>query len=145
MGVTFVLTLDGVTIVRTRGMLALQLVSSAAISNGFQGAFGLGVATSAAVTAGIGSLPTPITEEDWDGWYYHSYFSILSGGVIDGSAAGDQDLTNPHMAALRLTVDSKAMRKLRVDETLYAAIEVTEEGTASMSASYNSRSLFKLP
>ena len=114
------------TLVRTRGDLSLFL-SIATDVGGYHGAFGIAVASAPAVVAGILSVPTPITEEDWDGWLYHRYFSCFAGGAIAAATAAQQaDQVNATSAALHFEVDSKAMRKLSVDESVYAAIEVIQ-------------------
>ena len=138
---------DGLTLVRTRGEFTAFLRTSTAAGDGYHGAFGIGVATLAAVTAGVLSVPTPLTEEDWDGWLYHRYFGIFSGGPLATATAAQQtDLVNPMSAAIRLEVDSKAMRKLETEMALFAAIEVVELGAAGiMEFSFNCRMLVKLP
>ena len=145
-GVLFV-SEDGLTLVRTRGEFVAHLQLAAADGDGFHGAFGIAVATSAAVTAGVASVPTPLTEENWDGWLYHRYFGLFSGGPIAAATATQQkEQVNATSAALRFEVDSKAMRKLEVDMAIYAAIEVVELGAASqMRFAFNSRTLIKLP
>ena len=65
---------DGLTVIRIRGELNVYLTSSGALGNGFVGAFGIGKATDAAILSGIASVPTPLTEDSWDGWLYHRYF-----------------------------------------------------------------------
>ena len=137
---------DGLTLARTRGELIVLLGLSDAVGNGFHGAFGIAVATSAAVVAGAASLPSPITEETWDGWLYHRYFGIFSGGAVAVATAAQQtDQVNATCGALRLEVDSKAMRKVDVDQSLYAMIEVIELGNATMEWAFNSRMLIMLP
>ena len=98
----------------------------------------MGVVSAAAFAVGATAVPTPITEEAWDGWFYHRYFSILGSGAIATAPI------NSRSGAVRIEVDSKAMRKLEVDMVLYAALEVTEVGVASMEFSFNSRLLVKL-
>ena len=137
---------DGITLVRTRGDLNLWLSAATAAGDGYSGAFGVAVASSPAVIAGILSVPTPLTEEDWDGWLYHRYFSCFAGGTIAAATAAEQaDQVNASSAALHIEMDSKAMRKLEIDMTLYAIIEVVELGTAVLQWAFNSRMLFKLP
>ena len=137
-------TVDGLTVIRTRGELMLYVETASLQGNGFHGAFGIAKATSAAVLAGAASVPTPITEEAWDGWLYHRYFHIHSAGPIAVATAAQEALqVNNVCAALRIEVDSKAMRKQDIDEAIYAAIEVTEVGTASMRWSFNCRLLVK--
>jgi len=136
--------LDNLTLIRTRGEFVAFLKTSASDANGFHGAFGIAKATSAAILAGVASVPTPITEQDWEGWLYHRYFSIFSGGPIAAATAAQEALqVNNVCAALRIEVDSKAMRKSDIDEGFYCAVEIVEVGTATMSWTFNSRMLFK--
>ena len=135
--------LPGVTVIRTRGELLLVLKSASVVGAGFHGAFGIGIASAAAVAAGIGSVPTPITEEGSENWLYHRYFAVVSAGVVDGTASTDSDPNTG--AVLRVEVDSKAMRKFDDQLVIYAAIEVTEAGAATMDWYFNSRQLVKLP
>ena len=137
---------DGLTLIRTRGDLNLFLTTCDAVGNGFHGAFGIGIVNENAFAAGIGSVLTPLTDEDWDGWFYHRYFGIFSGGPIAAATAAQEALQiNSTSAALHVEVDSKAMRKLTEQMTIYAALEVVELGTCTMEWAFNSRSLFKLP
>ena len=138
-------TVEGLTIIRNRGELVLALCASSAIASGFRGAFGIGIATLAAVTAGIASVPTPITEADAENWLYHRFFTLTGCDAIAGGAALDEELVHPVTASLRIDVDSKAMRKFPSEMALYAAIEVVESGTCTMTADWNSRALVKLP
>ena len=135
---------EELTLVRTRGELLLYLTSASAQGGGFFGAFGIAKVSNPAFTAGIASVPTPVTEEDWDGWLYHRFFAVQSGGIIDGSVSADQDYVTSVSGVLRLEVDSKAMRKLDANDVIFGALEVTEVGTASMNWAFNSRILFKL-
>ena len=137
---------SGLTMVRTRGEMTLHLVTGSAVGAGFHGAFGIAVATLAAVTAGVASVPTPLTEEDWDGWLYHRYFSIMAPGPI-ATANVSTEVTGIAgvSAALRFEIDSKAMRKIEDPSwAVYAAIDTVKIGTADMRWSFNSRILVKL-
>lgn len=136
---------DGITLVRTRGEFNIALTAATAATDGFHGAFGIGLVSLPAFNAGIASVPTPVAEEDWEGWLYHRYFSLFSGGVIDASSTSSDNQANPTCAALRVEIDSKAMRKLGEDMVLYAAVELTETGTATASIFMDSRVLIKLP
>ena len=128
---------DGLTIVRTRGLFDWFLDGpGTADGDGYFGAFGIGIVTDAAFAAGITAIPTPITEQDWDGWFYHTFLSVHQPDVtFGGSPAAHQ----------RIEVDSKAMRKIAVGETVVAVIEVVEIGTATFNAFWDSRQLAKLP
>ena len=140
------IAVDGITTVRWRGELNLLLSLADAAGSGFHGAFGIGVATTAAFLGGVATLPTPLDEEDWDGWVYHRYFSLLSGGPLATATAADQQSqVNSMSAAVRIEVDSKAMRKEMSDMTEFAIIQVVEIGASSMEFAFNSRTLIKLP
>jgi len=133
---------DGLTLVRTRGRYQVfTTVAGGSVGDGMCGAFGIGVATTAAVTAGIASVPTPITEQGWDGWLYWTPFQVfvMSVTLADG--------VNANLAMFTVDVDSKAMRKLTEEDTIYAAAEIAvEEGAGTnIEHRFDSRVLFKLP
>jgi len=137
---------DGPTLVRTRGEIVGYLSTATAKHDGFHGAFGIAVATSAAFTAGVASVPTPLSEEDWDGWLYHRYVAVHSAGpIVDAAVSLQSDAVHNVGAAFRFEVDSKAMRKLTIGQTMYACIEMVITGTAVMRWFFNCRTLVKLP
>jgi len=137
-------TIDSLTLIRTRGELLVFLTGATSLGDGFHGAFGIAKATSAAVLAGAASVPTPITEEAWDGWLYHRYFAVIAPGPIAVATAAQETLQNASgIAAFRFEIDSKAMRKQDVDESFYGVIEVVEEGNATMEWLFNCRLLVK--
>ena len=139
-GMALTPTVDGLTLVRLRGRLHVFLSVSAIPGTGFCGAFGIGIATVAAVTAGAASVPTPITEQGWDGWIYWTPIQVFNTGntLSDGvNAIGATQIE---------TVDSKAMRKLREEDAIYAAIEFSvEEGATTVETRFDSRILAMLP
>ncbi len=130
---------EGVTIIRLRGYLRAILTSGASPNDGFAGAFGIGIASLAAVTAGIASVPTPITEQGSENWLYWRAFSlqVMSATFADG--------VNANGVFFDYEIDTRAMRKFPTDLAIYAAVEVVENGTAVMELWHDSRSLFKLP
>ena len=138
-------TSDGITIARIRGELTMWLSQATNANNGFIGAFGIGKATAAVFTAGAPSVPSPITEEGWDGWLYHRYFNLKSNSIIGTGAASQDSIANSTTAAMRVDIDVRAMRKLVVEDVIYAAVEVTELGSAIMQLGFNSRALALLP
>ena len=129
---------DGLTIVRTRGLLSFSLGLATAAQDGFLGAFGLCIVNENAGGIGVTAVPTPITDLGWDGWFYHTFFDIRSGVVSSSSNPGPKD---QH----QIQVDSKAMRKIDLGDIIFAVIEVVETGTATMDMSFNSRILLKIP
>ena len=141
------LMVPALTLIRTRGEVMMRVTTADAEGSGFHGAFGIAIANANAFTVGgIASLLTPLADDDWDGWFFHRYFALFSGGPLAGAASQDVDEVNPVAAALRFEVDSKAMRKMTDEEVIYAAIDVVEVGTTvAMGWAFNSRGLFKLP
>ena len=128
---------DGLTLLRTRGLLTYFLTSVTALADGFQGAFGIAKATAAAVTAGVASVPTPITEQQWDGWLFWTPISCHASVALQASSSP--------ATMYEIVIDSKAMRKIAAEEAFYAIIELTEIGAASFTAHFDSRMLFALP
>ena len=128
------------TIVRTRGVVHVILSASSLAHGGFSGAVAIGIGTSAAFGAGVASLPSAIAESDWDGWLWHSFFDVrtITATIADGSNAAS--------VSHRFEVDSKAMRKLTDDMTVFGSIEMrTEAGVATAIMDADTRMLFKLP
>ena len=121
------------TVVRIRGRFGAYLVSFTSAGDGFIGAVGIGLSQRAGFDVGIGSLPTPITEEGWDGWLWHSYFGAHGGVAAASVGAG----------LVEIPIDSKAMRKVSDEMVIFAAMEVVESGTAVMNIALNSRLLLK--
>ena len=128
---------DGNTLVRLRGELLITIITATTALDGLRGAFGIGIVSQPAFVAGIGSVPTPITEEADENWIYHTYFTVLT-------IAGGEQWGNAGSTVFRQTVDSKAMRKFDADKILYAAVEVVETGAIVADVSFNSRVLVKL-
>ena len=124
---------EGMTVTRIRGQLNALLTSAATVGDGYQGAFGIGIATLAAVTAGFASVPTPVTEAESENWLYWTPFSLHASRV---ASLNEQFV---------LEVDSKAMRKFPGEMAIYAALEVTEIGAAVMDVFFDSRVLVFLP
>jgi hypothetical protein len=101
------------------------------------GAFGIGITQLPAFTAGIASLPTPITEADDENWLFHTFFAVAP-------PAGGETWGDSGSAMLRVEVDSKAMRKMATDKALYAAVEVeAENGTIELAVYFDSRVLYR--
>jgi len=129
---------DGVTIVRTRGHLSALLTAVAAANEGFHCAIGICVVTVDAFTVGVTAVPNPIADMSWDGWLYHRFFDVhsISGTIADGVNAGT--------VGINFEVDSKAMRKIGINEVVVATLEVIENGTAVMEVYFDTRILVKL-
>ncbi len=126
------------TVVRIRGWFDAFLTGYTSAGDGFQGAVGIGLVSTAAFTAGIASVPTPIIEAAWDGWLWHQFF-----GVHGQLAAGSTSVGTSGPGVSR-EIDSKAMRKVSDEMTVYAVVEVVEIGTGLLSVHLDSRLLLKL-
>ncbi len=137
LGNALVGVVEGLTVVRIRGLFRCWLTLATAANDGFSGAVGIGIAATTAVAQSIGAVPTPITEMDSDNWLWYQTFSVFNPVV------SSTELTAPVMA-FTAEIDSKAMRKFPTNMSLYAAFEVVEVGTATMSMSLDSRVLVKL-
>jgi len=132
---------EGLTVIRIRGQFGVYQRLATAAGDGFSGIFGIGIATLAAVTAGIASVPTPITEVDDENWLYLQMFDVRSGQIF---SAGGAPGAEQHGVVWRFDIDSKAMRKLPEGMALYAACEVVETGAATLEIVHDSRVLVKL-
>ena len=136
---------DGLTLVRTRGMLQLYLNAATAQDNGFTGAFGIGVVTTEAFQAGGAAVPQPLVNQGWNGWLYWTPIMVVAAAPLASGAAVDLDMVSVNIASQNVIIDSKAMRKVSTDETIVGSLEVVERGTATLRWSLDSRMLFKLP
>jgi len=131
----------GITIVRTRGEFLIGLLSADDVGTaaGFRCAFGIGVISKQAADAGGAAVPDPQEDSDWAGWLYHVEFSLLTPVV---AAVGNVGM-GP--GQLRLNIDSKGMRKIGENDTIFAQLGVAERGVSTLYASLETRMLVKLP
>ena len=83
--VSLVAGVGKVTVVRTRGSFLAYLNTASALNDGYSGAIGIGIASLAAISAGIASVPTPLTEMDSDNWLFHQHFHVHAAGAIGGA------------------------------------------------------------
>ncbi len=129
---------DGLTLVRTRGELLLYLTVGDTIDAGFvRVAAGIAVASENAFDIGVTAVMSPVTDIGWDGWSWYWTGSLRM-------AAASQFGEVP--SAVRIPIDSKAMRKLKNTDVCYGVVETaSEDVNASMSATLNTRMLVKLP
>ena len=131
--------LESFTVVRLRGTIALWLDLVTAIGDGFGSVgVGIGIATADAFAQGTAALAGPLSDADWGGWLVHRMLGPLIG-------ASTTELTTAPMEAVRLEIDSKAMRKMSPNEVLFGIVETAGEvGTAQLRFAAASRVLVKL-
>jgi len=132
---------DGATIARIRGSIAVQLQTAASAGDGFQAVgIGIGIVSLPAFNAGVASVPTPLTEIEWEGWLWHHLIT----GLVSPSTTptwGDAGGT-----VRNIEIDSKAMRKFNSQEVIYGAIEFSGEiGAATAEVHARTRLLLFLP
>ena len=127
---------DGNTLIRTRGELALILLTTSAPQSGFQVAFGMCIVSAKAAAIGATAVPGPLTEISWEGWFFHWQGTVKIAVLTEFHVEP--------MASVRVPIDSKAMRKTDTDETILGVLETVEVGTSTMHAELRSRQLFKL-
>jgi len=126
-------------LVRIRGYLKARVITGNTAVAGFQGAFGIGIINEAAFAAGAGSSENPVDDADWNGWIYHRFFAVnlITPTIADG--------VNAASVAFETEIDSKAMRKLKVGDVLFAEVQVVEADIAGLEVQHDSRFLVKLP
>ena len=115
----------------------LQLLTAAALAEGFTWAFGMTIISENAFNVGITAMPDPLVDIAWDGWFVHETGILLA---TDSTPA-----ENAQNASQTIVIDSKAMRKQHNTDVTVAVLGVTEVGTCTMQASLITRVLDKLP
>jgi len=126
---------DGLTIVRVRGNFQAFLTAGAA-GDGFHCALGMAIVSVDAFAIGVTAVPNPIADMDWGGWLYHRFYDVHCPVTFVGRETP---------TSIQFQVDSKAMRKIGVNEVLFMGLEMVEIGTSSMTTFFESRILLKLP
>ncbi len=111
---TAVSVAEGETIVRIRGMITIYSDQQAGTEDQV-GAVGMLIASDQAVAVGVGSLPTPYTDQDSDLWMMHQYWA---GAFVFADATGFSA-----QAAKSFPFDSKAMRKFGTGSTFCVIVE----------------------
>ena len=125
------------TIVRTRGELLLFLQTASVALSGMQYAFGICTVFQNAAGIGVTAIPGPLTDIAWDGWFFHHQGALKAPTTtISNDLGGMVD---------RVTIDSKAMRKIHATDTTVGVIETVETVSAIMHAELRSRLLVMLP
>jgi len=128
---------EGLTLIRLRGKFRHNIQSSTAAGDGLVGAFGINIVKAPAFAIGVTAVPTPIAEQDNEDWLYWMPIQLVSSFATEGFGNAGSDLED-HV------IDTKAMRKLQVGDTIYAATELVLTGTASTVLTFDSRILAKL-
>jgi len=117
------------TVVRTRGIIRV-ISDQVAAQEEYEGVVAAEVVTQAASIGGIGSIPTPLTESDGDYFMYEPFLGLQV------AATG-----NNH--PVTFNVDSKAMRKIGVDDQIVFVAQ-TSVGSQGVDVAMVGRMLIKL-
>ena len=131
--------IDDLTLTRIRGNLLAQLTSVTTALDGF-GRIAVGICNVSenAAGTGVGAIPTPITDIGWDGWIWHTQFSLISLSAVEADVRGG--------GTYREVIDNKAMRKVHATDVLVAVAEMADEvGAASVQLRLQTRILDMLP
>jgi hypothetical protein len=122
------------TIVRTHIQMFLE--SDQLSADEFQAiAIGGAVVSDQAVAAGVASVPTPVTDDDSDYWWFHQYFMssfAFASGVGFEAPGGSQ-----------MSIDSKAMRKVDDGQDVSIVAELASAISAGVILSTAGRMLIK--
>ena len=125
------------TIVRTRGAYNIELNSSQGVAEGAQIALGLCKVTSEAFAVGATAIPDPVTDDDWDGWFWYQYVGFHR------SAAATQ-IAIDNATFVYGVIDSKAMRRVDVSEVVCFVMGLEEEiSSVTATLTMKSRLLIK--
>ncbi len=129
-------TNETITLVRTRGQLMVHF-DPTTLNDVLLVGIGLGVYSDDAFQIGQSAMPGPISDPEWD-WVYHKLFML--GPVFTATETGDSIQQN-----LFIELDSKAMRKMKANQTLGWIFEgLIHSGGGTVDISVVSRHLFML-
>ena len=122
------------TVTRTVGQITIAPPTSQASDEALIGAFGICVVNDLAITAGAASIPGPVTNADWDGWFVHKFFCFNYEFHTAVSTL---------ISSVTYQFDSKAMRKV-LDESYGLAVMFENSGGQSIRVLPQFRMLMKL-
>jgi len=122
------------TIVRERGNFSI-FSDQAAQTETQEGALGFAIVSDQARAAGVASMPGPIADADWGGWYgwfpFNTQLRFASGVGFE------------HPFGLSIDFDTKAMRKIGKNDSAVILIE-NAHSTNGFNTALKGRTLFKL-
>ena len=131
-----VATGGGITLIRTRGNLSVHF-DPTTVADVVDLGIGLGIFSSDAFATGQAAMPGPLSDADYD-WVYHNVF------VIPPASTNTETETSLNQN-MNVVVDSKAMRKMKPNQTLGWIAEASVlNGGGSWDLGVSARHLFKL-
>jgi len=105
---------EDVTILRTRGNLAVTTGSVTPGNDCLQIALGIGLCTTEAALAG--AVPLPFENPEWDGWFVYQVTPLQITTI-------NSNLTTAVIAG-KMEIDSKAMRKIPAGQVLFLSTQI---------------------
>ena len=130
--------IPNLTIIRIHGFMTIQLATAGTALGGYNWAAGIGIFTLDAFSIGDTAVPHPFLDIDWPGWMWHGMGGIRT--VLGALAIGD-----PSVNPVTVPIESKSMRKLRLNEVFGLVFESGEAGTSVIQVEAATRVLVKLP
>ena len=131
---------DGSTVGRIRGSIIAIVTAGTAATSGFHLTYGIGIVTADAFGVGQSAMPSPSADADWEGWlwWHTTWVGLVTATIADGA--------NAVGAVVRIPIDTKAMRKIDSNETIFLNVQSADEiGTAVVSTAGDTRMLLILP
>ena len=111
------LTVAAGTLVRTRGLIQASVTTSGAAANDIVGVFGIIIVSSEAFSAGLASLPTPLSDPERD-WVVWQPFGLYADATTPGEAATGANSITPF--------DSRGMRKMKTNDVMAPVFEAAQ-------------------
>ena len=130
--------LADLTIKAIYGFIEVRLTAAAGVGDGFNFAFGIGIANSEAFAQGVASLLDPFDDIGSSTWQWHHMMNIHT--AIGALAIGD-----PSENPVRIPIKVVTARKLQLNEVMYLCGQSGENPTAIASVLGVTRALVLLP
>jgi len=123
------------TVIRIRGHFTAQLSVVTTAHDGYSVCgIGIGVVSDDAFQIGSSAMPGPISDSNWD-WMFVNYFSLVGESVTESFQG---------LGAIRIPIDSKAMRKLKPNQVVFGMLETSNEvGAATIQLQAMTRMFIK--
>ena len=122
------------TLYRLRGEVLAHLTTSVAANAVKALGIGIKVVSQDAVSSGAGAMAKPLANLSAD-WIWHGFILLTRNTTTETESAG--------LVSQRLTIDSKAMRRMKPNQSLVLVIDpVNLAGSETAEVSFGVRALF---
>jgi len=127
---------QNLTIIRTHGFMEFILSTADASLSGFNFAAGIGIVSADAFAVGSGSMPDPFDDIGWPGWLWHRMGAIHTPLALAAGSGPTNTMT--------WEIDSKAMRKLGLNEVAFIKVQGGEVVNAAVTVRAATRMLISV-